>query len=91
MAFRDLSEFVALLAKRDRLRRIPEARARFLDGLEEAAEYDNYQAAISVLQGLACCAAESGDQDPGGDRDERAEHWRSRNVGEIRPGRRGRD
>ena len=35
--------------------------------------------------------AESGDQDPGGDRDERAEHWLSRKVGGIRPGRRGRD
>jgi non-specific serine/threonine protein kinase len=41
------------------LGRIPEARAGFLDGLEEAAEYGNYQAAVALLQGLACCAAES--------------------------------
>jgi DNA-binding NarL/FixJ family response regulator len=43
------------------LQRTPEARARFLDGLEAAAEYGNYRAAVAVLQGLACCAAESGE------------------------------
>jgi non-specific serine/threonine protein kinase len=42
------------------LRRIPEARHWFLDGLEQATQYGNYQGAVAVLQGLACCAAESG-------------------------------
>jgi non-specific serine/threonine protein kinase len=43
------------------LKRADEARECFLDGLEEAAEYGNYGAAVAVLQGLACCAADSGD------------------------------
>jgi non-specific serine/threonine protein kinase len=45
---------LALLA----LDRTPEARHCFLEGLEEATEYGNYRAAVAVLQGLACCAAE---------------------------------
>jgi predicted ATPase/DNA-binding CsgD family transcriptional regulator len=43
------------------LKRAPEARARFMEGLDEAAEYGNYRAAVALLQGLACCAAESGE------------------------------
>jgi DNA-binding CsgD family transcriptional regulator/predicted negative regulator of RcsB-dependent stress response len=43
------------------LKRVSEARDRFLDGLADAAVADNHQAAIALLQGLGCCAAESGD------------------------------
>jgi non-specific serine/threonine protein kinase len=43
------------------LRRTQEARERFLEGLEQAAECASNGMAVAVLQGLACCAAESGD------------------------------
>jgi DNA-binding NarL/FixJ family response regulator len=43
------------------LRRTHEARERFLEGLEQAAECASNGMAVAVLQGLACCAAESGD------------------------------
>jgi non-specific serine/threonine protein kinase len=45
------------------LKRAPEARHCFLEGLEEAAEYGNYRAAVALLQGLACWAAESGERE----------------------------
>jgi non-specific serine/threonine protein kinase len=43
------------------LDRVAEARDRFLEGLETAAELDNHEAAIALLQGLACVAAKNGD------------------------------
>jgi DNA-binding CsgD family transcriptional regulator/Flp pilus assembly protein TadD len=43
------------------LDRVGEARDRFLEGLETAAELDNHEAAIALLQGLACVAAKHGD------------------------------
>jgi non-specific serine/threonine protein kinase len=41
------------------LHRVAEARDRLLEGLADAAVDDNHQAAIALLQGLACCEAES--------------------------------
>jgi non-specific serine/threonine protein kinase len=43
------------------LQRTHEAKERFLEGLEQAAECASNGTAVAVLQGLACCAAESGD------------------------------
>jgi non-specific serine/threonine protein kinase len=42
------------------LKRVSEARDRFIEGLADAAADENHQGAIALLQGLACCAAESG-------------------------------
>ena len=48
---------VALLA----LDRLDEARERFLEGLESAAEYANAAEAVQLLDGLACVAARTGE------------------------------